>query len=315
MRIHAISAPSNELGDALARFERQFTYPLGTGQSFRISHGEDYSSFFRSIGEGICFVAEEGGEILGTIGGAIRRLLFPDGKERDVLYLGDLKAAVRLAGRTLLQLADAMFQWASPKVTAAYCVVMDGTRATPARYTGRFGIPAFEELGKVAVLRIEIDGRALTPDACRDVYPATAADVDACFVRLNQGRYAGLGGEPPLRSEMEPHWRILAEAKSCGRIEDTRRAKRLWVHDGAELLSAHLSSFAYESLAAGVQLVQAAIHEVRQRGFPALFLTVPVSDSKNFAIAMGSNVVMVPATIYGTGFDAGGYWNINTAEI
>ena len=48
-------------GPALARFEEQFTYPLGPGRTLRISHGDDYPRFFRAIGDAACFVAERSG--------------------------------------------------------------------------------------------------------------------------------------------------------------------------------------------------------------------------------------------------------------
>ena len=41
--------PDKELVDALDAFERGFTYPLGNDRRFRITHGEDYSRFFRAI--------------------------------------------------------------------------------------------------------------------------------------------------------------------------------------------------------------------------------------------------------------------------
>ena len=42
-------APDPDLAWALEDFERQFTYPLGAGHHFRISHGADYPRFFRAI--------------------------------------------------------------------------------------------------------------------------------------------------------------------------------------------------------------------------------------------------------------------------
>src|SRR5437879_313968 len=72
MNLHALTtAPSNELAEALAHFEAQFSYPLGPGRSFRISHGNDYAHFFRALGEAVCFVAESEGVVIGTLGAAI----------------------------------------------------------------------------------------------------------------------------------------------------------------------------------------------------------------------------------------------------
>ena len=79
MTIHELrTAPPPELADALERFEEQFHYPLGSDRFFRISHGEDYPRFFRAMGEGVCFVAERDGEVLGAMGAALRRLALPN---------------------------------------------------------------------------------------------------------------------------------------------------------------------------------------------------------------------------------------------
>src|SRR3954452_21705321 len=94
MKVHAMSdSLSPALVQALAEFEAPFTYPLGPGKFFRITHGEDYTLFFRAMGEGVCFIAEHEGRVIGTLGTAIRRLRMPDGSERPAGYLGDLKIA------------------------------------------------------------------------------------------------------------------------------------------------------------------------------------------------------------------------------
>ncbi len=59
--------PSATLAAQLASFEREFRYPLGSGRWFRISHGEDYTRFFRAIGEARCFVARRQQAIAGVV--------------------------------------------------------------------------------------------------------------------------------------------------------------------------------------------------------------------------------------------------------
>src|SRR6266705_2635012 len=71
------SAPSPALARALAEFEAPFTYPLGPGKFFRISHGEDYTLFFRAQGNGVCFIVEQDGRVVGAMGTAIRQLWMP----------------------------------------------------------------------------------------------------------------------------------------------------------------------------------------------------------------------------------------------
>lgn len=313
MRVHGLhTAPGLELSVALERFEKQFTYPLGPGRYFRITHGEDYPRFFRAMGEAACFVAERDDEVLGVIGAVLRRLLLPSGEELPAVYLGDLKMDPRArGGRALLRLVQAVTEWVAGRAQAAFGVVMDGTAATPPRYTGRLGIPLFQELGKIMVLRISTNGWA-----GRIENPSYSADGSATFLRLSAGRYASLGGEPGERSEMEPLWLMAPNGQACGRLEDTRRAKRLIGDDGMEMRSAHLSCFAYQEAGAGVALLEAARQCAGSRGFPALFVAVAASDAQVIGKALeGTDVVIAPATVFGFGLEPGPLWNLNTAEI
>src|SRR5258706_2631104 len=150
MKIHQLSTlPSPSLARALEEFELPFTYPLGPGKFFRISHGEDYSLFFRSQGEASCFIAEHQGRVVGALGTVIRRLRMPDGTERSAAYFGDLKIAPEARGGTvLIRLARAADAWVRPRVQAAFGVVMGGTSLTPDAYTGRVGIPGFQDVGR-----------------------------------------------------------------------------------------------------------------------------------------------------------------------
>src|SRR5262245_34612162 len=109
MTVHQLSSPpSPSLARALAEFEAPFTYPLGSEKSFRITHGEDYTLFFRAQGNGACFIAEHHGHVAGVMGTAIRRCWMPDGAERAVAYIGDLKVAANArGGRVLVRLAQA----------------------------------------------------------------------------------------------------------------------------------------------------------------------------------------------------------------
>src|SRR5437762_3302074 len=116
MNVHQISGPTSPaLSRALMDFEAPFTNSLGSEKFFRISHGEDYTLFFRSQGSPACFIAEQEGRVIGTLGTAIRRLWLPDGTERTVGYIGDLKIAADVRGGTiLLRLARAAEAWLRP---------------------------------------------------------------------------------------------------------------------------------------------------------------------------------------------------------
>lgn len=307
-------APPPALAAALGRFEERFRYPLGPGASFRIDHGTDYTRFFRAIGEAGCFAVAREGRVLGTIGAAARRVLLPDGRSVGALYVGDLKVGPSPArGRTLLRLARAVAAWAGSRgATAAFSVVMDGTDATPDAYTGRLGLPRFDPLGSVVVLHTTT--RAASGGGGR------AADDggEACHARLARGRCALPVGRPALRSEDRPRWLVTSDRRACGLLEDTRRAKRLYAADGAELPGAHLSAFAYADGHAAAALLRLARAEAARRGTPALFAAVPAGDAPVLARALerdGEHVLAAPATVYGTGLPAGATWHVNTAEI
>ena len=314
MNVHALeTVASSRLAGALERFERQFTYPLGPGRSFRISHGDDYVRFFRAMGEARCFVAERDQRVLGVLGASLRTLLFPGGERRRVLYLGDLKVdpAVQ-GGRMVLRLATAVKTWLDERTELAFGVVMDGTKATPARYTGRLGLPSFAALAKIVVLRL----RARAAHKRSDAWRGSEGDGEECHQRLVSHGFACPVGAPS-RSEMARCWLVDPAGAACGSLEDTLQSKRLYdAADGSEIRSAHLSCFAYGSLESGVRLLETALAGAVENGFHCLFVAVPAGDATEFVTRFGEKVdVVAPATVFGTGLAAGWPWNINTSEI
>src|SRR5437868_1889091 len=182
MKVHQLAGPAPSVfARALADFEKPFTYPLGPGESFRISHGDDYTLFFRSQGEGSCFIAANENRIVGALGAAIRSLRFPDGGGRSVAYFGDLKISPECrGGRVLLKLARATEAWLRAKVDAGFGIVMGGTDHTPEAYTGRAGIPAFCELGRVAILRISTSPKLTKSDQ------AFLTNAEACLAAYHR---------------------------------------------------------------------------------------------------------------------------------
>ena len=315
MTIHELrTVSSKELADALGRFEEQFHYPLGEDRFFRITHGEDYPRFFRAMGSGVCFVAESEGEVIGVMGAAIRRLALPGGAERSVVYLGDVKVSPGTrGGRTLLRLAQAAMKWVGAQTDAAYSVVMDGTAALPTRYTGRLGIPAFSELGKIMVMRLPASEVEVQDD---HDWLTTEEHGSACFAERAAEGYACLGGDPTERSSTDVTWLMDPDQRACGRLEDTLLAKRLFTNDGSEMRSAHLSSFAYEDPQVGLALLQVALRFAASRGFTKLFTAVPAPDVPAWKEQLKDmEVVLAPATIFGTGLDPSSSWYVNCTEI
>jgi len=313
MTVHELhTSPPAALANALVEFESRFTYPLGPGQSFRISHGEDYPRFFRVMGEARCFVAEDAGRVIGALGVAIRPIAQPDGSVLQAAYIGDLKVDPELRGSfTFLRLAQAAVAWARPRASAAFGVVMDGTRVAPTAYTGRVGVPSFLQVGKVSVLRVPSDTES---NGVARLVDAEAGEE--CFRDLSRGRYAALGGDPAERSVMEPLWLLHPDRTACGRLEDTRRAKRLIGSDGIEMQSAHLACFAWRSPRAAAELLHAARWHAARAGLPALFVAIADVDQQAVESALGPiDKLIAPATIYGFALSADQAWNINSSEI
>ena len=315
MRVHEYQrAPAKPMAHALEVFEKQFTYPLGGSHSFRISHGEDYPRFFRAIGEASCFVAEQGGCVFGTLGAMVRSLLLPDGQEKKVAYFADLKVAPGThRGRTLYRLMRSAGQWMDGRASAAFGVVMDGTRVTPERYTGRLGFPLFEALGQVVILRVPVNADESDPG---DVAEVDCRTGETCYRQLSRRRYGVVGGNPRDRSRVTPAWFCSSDRLACGRLEDTYEAKRLIDSTEREMKSAHLSSFAFADVAAGACLIRCVLARARQLGFPTVYVPIYAPDVPHMMQSLGkSEIVLAPATIYGSGIEAGWHWNINSAEI
>jgi hypothetical protein len=292
MKIHRISAaPEVPMAAALAEFEGRFRYPLGPEAWFRISHGADYPAFFRSMGEAAVYVAEAAGGIAGVLAVVRRELFTADGAVIPAAYLCDAKVAVEHRGgpalaRLALRARDDLM---AAGIGAAYAVVMDGS-PPPDRYTGRLGIPAFRKLGALQILRLPTrqGGGELEP-----------FEVPGGLIRVR-------GGDPARRSMRVPTLIEVAEAR--GVLMDTRRGKRLWDQDGAEMVSAHLAGIRADSADGLRELLRAALEAAAAADFPAMFLALPG----------GPGVAVLPeaatASIYGVGLPDGA-WLIDSAEI
>src|SRR5206468_11190924 len=109
-------------------------------------------------------------------------------------------------------------RWRSPRPHVGFCVVMDGTAATPDAYTGRAGIPAAAAVGRLRVLRIPCEA----PEAEDRRFWMHGEVAFARYRDMSRGRYACAGGDPAERSEMRPTWLMLPDGSACGRLEDTR---------------------------------------------------------------------------------------------
>jgi len=307
-----IAPPPPELAAKLAVFEAQFVYPLGAERSFRISHGADYARFFRAIGDAACFVFENEQRVIGTIAVALRELILPSGAACTAAYLGDLKVAPEArGGRTLPRLMRAVQSWVGHRSSVGLCVVMDGTPVVPSRYTGRMGLPMFQELGRVSVLKL-----AATPGPSADCVEISGHEGRELYLRLVNGRYASPIVSPEIRSEVTPRWLALADGNACGLLEDTVKAKRLISNDGPAMNGAHLSCFATRTPDAGAALLRAAASRAADLNRDSVFVAVSAEEADALVSRLrGIQVIRAPATIFGCGLQAASGWHINTAEI
>lgn len=302
MKIHCLSGPPDrEIALALADFEKEFSYPLGPDRTFSISHGADYSLFFRGMGAAKIYLAEISGRIVGALAVVRRTAVLADGSTIPAVYLCDAKVASAHRGRTVLgRLAlKARDDTMAEGYKAAYSVVMSGS-IPAAVHTGRLGIPPFKAIARIAVLRFD------TLEGFKPIAnPGTAQGG-------NYHRFQA--GNASLGSEIKP---LLLEVDGArGIIVDTRLGKRLWQSDGHEIVSAHLTGLVFESARALLDVIMIAVEFAGKMGFPGLFLSLPAEDPALGLIIESAIVTptVAQATIFGTGLPDGP-WMVNTSEI
>ena len=327
MKFHILTEPPPlSIGESLERFEDRFWYPLGAHSSFRISHGREYLPFFQAMGDAKVLVAEKAGDIQGTIA-IVRRTLQVRNSEGRVSsqtanYLCDLKLHPNArCGIVLARLLDYARQQIetgnSISDRACYCVVMEGTGRLPTDYTGRLCVPRFEPVGEIEVLRI---AHPNPPELNVAGGTVTGAVTEAAMEQL-RGQLAPAGnstasGNSTHRSIMTPVCLIDSSGSACGTVEDTRRGKRLYSDSGGEMLTAHLSSFAFSTAEAGARLISDALAVSAAASFPALFVAIPRRFLASLLPYLAHfDVLQAPATVFGCGLSIEQDWWIDTAEI
>jgi len=304
MTLHCLSQPPEVwLGEALERFERRFDYPLGPEARFCISHGTNYLTFFAAMGRAQVYVAERAGVVLGTLAHIEREAVLGDLQERRLMhYLCDLKVAPEArGGRVLARLmAEARRRIAASSSHACYAVVMSGTGKLPTDYTGRLDVPEFPCAAEIMILRISSRVGAA-------VFNGGELGGNLSGVRFSKGH-------AEQRSLMRPE--LLEVAGASGVLEDTRRGKRLWSSQGAELMNAHVSQLRFDSAASCAALLDRALVKALQAGFEAIFAAMPLRIWKEMRKGLeGFQIQEAPAAVYGYDLPAGLDWWIDTAEI
>jgi len=308
MNIIELTAPVDiTLVQKLSEFEALFDYPLGSNQRFRIDHSPDYTAFYRAMGQAKTWVIESGNIVVAAISASIRTIDF-EGAIKHVVYMGDLKIHPDYqSGRVLFKMAEYLRPLLEQDATAAYSVVMDGTKITPEHYTGRLGIPNFKPVAKIHILRFE------TAINAKIVGQSQANRGYELYRELNPV-YTHEPALSQLRSSITPSWFIYNDL-ACAMAEDTRLAKKLYLISGEELLSSHLSYFAFSDAPSGFLVIQQALNWSANNGFPAMF--VALSEKQMLLLTnylQGLQHTAAAATIYATD-NICDHIPINTAEI
>ncbi len=286
---------------ALVSFEKQFSYPLSPTLKFSISHEPDYMRFLRSMGRPRLYVAEQRGEVLGVLATVTRYV--DTLKNTPLWYFCDMKIAPRHRGGWVLAklLRTAQDHAIAQGITAAYGIAMAGS-PSPLHYTGRLGLPVFEPLQEIHILRFATDAAPFS------VSPLPALPLTWPIHRFTTPHAQLASVFPPLHISLDP--------RTSGILLDTLAAKRLWTDDGEELRSAHLSKPQAPDLHHLAQLIQVALTESNHRNLPGLFVALPPAIAQLLKTHWPQNCEMTvsSATLYGTGFPSGD-WLVNTAEI
>ncbi len=302
------------LAQAIDSFEQQFSYPLGTNSRFTISHGDNYSCFYQSMGESQSLIAQDNGIVYGAISATIRTIISPKGTKVIGAYIGDFKVAEQVRGTSAAyHLLKEIQAWILSRTKYAFCIVMNGTASSPLDYTGRLGIKKFQPLGQVSILRITL-GESLLGQSLPVL---EESDASALYKSLVQAKWSMLSGKPTMRSTIDPQWLTLENLSACGRLEDTRKAKRLFTLANEEILAAHLANFAYLTPAAGAELIMLALAQAGQYGYTSIFVAVNPEDVCSFREALSAQqITEARASIFGNlPNEATKAWSINTSEI
>ena len=297
------------LQEEMSVFVDSFSYPLGENKTFKISHGVDYGRFFRSIGKSRIYLARRKEQIVGSLA-VVERSVFIDDKQCKALYIGDLKIKPEAGGKVLYCLIkEANDDFVHRRWSPHYSIMMKGSRHQPSDYTGRLGLPKFEKIGEVAVLRVPVSPAS---DSGSDAI--SHSEAQSLSEELKRSGCSSPLSRAMVRSERSPGGYALKNNTAVCILEDTLAAKKLYDESGDEIVSGHSSSFQYWTPESGVKLIESIMPYAAAAGYPALFFAVPAEDSDFFCRKL-KNVHKASAYIFGRNMERNLRWQINTAEI
>jgi len=307
--------PDKALAAALRKFELQFRYPLGDTTHFHISHGADYSAFYRSMGSQFSlFIAMEE-QVCGVIAVVLRTLRRPDGKQQITAYVGDLKVAPQYQGSGLsAQLMRAALYWAKPRCDTGFAVVMEGTAITPDRYSKIYSLPDFTMTNRQIIVGLPV----FKNQTLRQT-KAIHADQDSVLKlhqRLCQNAYSLVAETKKQDPEQDEIPLISPCQTACGILKNTRLTKQLINPKHKPMTIEHLSYLAYQTPSAVLPFVHQASTLAAKRGADFLFFSLPRQHTHELLNSIRElKPILAPATIYSHGLEHGSPWFINSAEV
>ncbi|MBI3632563.1 MAG: hypothetical protein HY225_03885 [Candidatus Vogelbacteria bacterium] len=152
--------PSNKLvvyQQSLEDLEKEFSYPLSGGRSFKISHGSDYKAFFDQMGEAQFILAHDGNDLVAVMTATYKDIMI-GGEVRKALYLADLKVrsshrgkilGLRMYWRSFLYGLMRKEFWRSDLI---YFVTMQGERGDFASHSPKFSpVSLFSSLAEFSI--------------------------------------------------------------------------------------------------------------------------------------------------------------------
>lgn len=297
------------LNEQMSSFEKSFKYPLGTSGTFSISHGDDYSRFFRAMGKCKIYLACYNGEIAGSLA-VVQRPVFLNGKQGNSLFIGDLKISKGNGKILYCLIKEAHDDNLDLREAPQYGIMMKGTERRPSDYTGRLGLPKFKNMGEVAIIRVPVSSSEGSIGKSEiSIHGAISLSEE---LRKTDNSFPV--GRSTIRSLNKPRAYCLDDKSAVCILEDTMTAKRLYADDGSEIVSGHLSSLQSFRPKDGVKMVKAIMPEAKKNKYPAVFFSVPLED-KDIYLEGLSGANCAPAFIYGRNMEASCRWQLNTAEI
>lgn len=330
--------------DNISNFEAGFRYPLSATEHFSISHGADYSLFYRSMGKSLVLAAEQDELPIATVAATIRELQSPGGTIHRCAYIGDLKYRKSAgASRKLLSLLLELQDWCIQNADSALAVVMGGTQNLPDSYSGRLGLRKMKRLGAMHIYRIPIQPLAscrqfkeaeLIASARAHSIIATSPQNFFCFKPNQNGASDSectslispiwLGTTAPVSTTDSDNGESSSVGCAAGCLQDTRKAKKLFREDGSEILNAHLTNFCFDSIDSAASIIESALESARNNNFEALFLSLDTERSQQLSAVLEKfGATKSEAIIYGVGVIAeeqfndhsNRNWCINSSEV